>query len=245
MATSTTDFDPSEVAIPWKILTDAGVQVHFATDTGRQGAADPRMLDGNGLGVLKDVLRARRDAREAYGMLQRDAHFAAPTGYDAIDIAQFDGLLLPGGHAKGIRPYLESPVLQQKIVGFFNAGKPVGAICHGVVAAARAIDPATGKSVLHGRKTTALLKRQELLAHRLTRAKLGDYYLTYPVTVEDEVTAALAAPTDFRHGPTPLLRDTPRHLSRGFIQGDATYVSARWPGDAYSFATGFLERLGG
>ena len=32
----------------------------------------------------------------------------------------------------------------------------VGAICHGVLVAARRIDPATGASVLRGRRTTAL-----------------------------------------------------------------------------------------
>jgi hypothetical protein len=41
----------------------------------------------------------------------------------------------------------------------------------------------------------------------LTRLYLGDYYRTYPVTVEDEVTAALARPEDFQHGPT----HHPRH----------------------------------
>ena len=44
-----------------------------------------------------------------------------------------------------------------------------------------------GKSVLYGKKTTALTKQMELIAWRLTRSYLGDYYRTYQTTVEDEV----------------------------------------------------------
>ncbi len=243
IATSTRDFDPSEVAIPWKILRDAGVDVCFATDTGTSGQADPRMVDGRDLGVLRRVLMARADAVAAYGELLHDEKFRAPVAYDAVDPAAYAGLLLPGGHAKGVKPYLESPALHSAIAAFFARSAPVGAICHGVVAAARSIDPTSGKSVLYGRKTTALLNRQERLAYHLTRARLGDYYLTYPVTVEDEVTAALQSPADFHHGPTPVLRDTPARPERGFALRDGNYLSARWPGDVYTFANGFLAML--
>ena len=243
IATSTQGFDPSEVAIPWKILSEAGVDVHFATDSGQQASPDPIMLTGKGLGPFKRVLIARKDARDACAALLKDPHFQAPTDYAAINPDDFDGLLLPGGHAKEVRPYLESKVLQKAIVAFFKAQKPVAAICHGVIAAARAIDPATGKSVLHSRTTTALLERQELAGYRLTRRWMGDYYLTYPVTVEAEVTAALQNPDDFISGPTPVLRDSPAHVGRGFAHRDGQYLSARWPGDVYTFARGFLDML--
>ena len=243
IATSTQGFDPSEVAIPWKILHGAGVDVRFATDTGRQASPDPIMLTGEGLGPFKRVLIARKDAREACAELQNDPHFQAPMDYAAINPDDFDGLLLPGGHAKEVRPYLESKVLQKAIVKFFKADKPIAAICHGTVAAARAIDPDTEKSVLHGRTTTALLERQELAGHRLTKRWMGDYHLTYPVTVEAEVTAALQSPDDFVAGPTPVLRDSPAHMGRGFTHKDGQYLSARWPGDVYNFAKEFLAML--
>jgi putative intracellular protease/amidase len=35
------------------------------------------------------------------------------------------------------------------------------------------------------------------------------------------------------------------HLTRGFSVVDRNYVSARWPGDAYSFALAFLKLLEG
>lgn len=243
IATSTTDFDPTEVAVPWKTLHDAGVDVHFATDTGLAGIADGRMLHGKGFHILKNLLIAGSSARDAYGEMRSDPSFCAPIDYDEVNVEDYDGLLLPGGHSKGVIPYLESRALQSAIVGFFNADKPVGAICHGVVAACRAVDPATEKSVLYGRKTTALLARQERLAYQITRWNLGRYYLTYPQTVEDEVTTALQFPEDFKQGPLPVFRDTPDKLSRGFTVRDGNYLSARWPGDVHKFASEFLEML--
>lgn len=242
-AISTYDFDPTEVAVPWKILHDAGLNICFATDSGKAGECDPRMIDGNRFGILKPLLIAQKTARQAYEEMLEDAAFQNPISYDDIDVNDFDGLVLPGGHAKGIIPYLESRVLQKAIAEFFAADKPIGAICHGVVAACRATNPETGKSVLYGRKTTALLKRQEMLAFQLTRINLGDYYRTYPTSVEDEVIAALEHKNDFSQGPTPLLRDDMKHLSRGYTVRDGNYLSARWPGDVHKFSLEFLAMI--
>ncbi len=73
---------------------------------------------------------------------------------------------------------------------------------------------------------------------------MGDYYLTYPeITVEDEVRSALANPNQFIQGPTPILRDDLKHMSRGFIVRDRNYISARWPGDVYNFSLAFAEMI--
>ena len=41
------DFDVTEVAVPWRLLTDAGHDVSFATERGGFAAqADQRLLDG-------------------------------------------------------------------------------------------------------------------------------------------------------------------------------------------------------
>ena len=229
--------------MPWKILHDAGLNICFATDSGRAGKCDQRMINGDGLGILKPLLIAQKNAQLAYEEMLGNSAYQKPISYDDIDVDGFDGLLLPGGHAKGIIPYLESTSLQKAIVGFFDADKPVGAVCHGVIAACRAQNPKTGKSVLYGRKTTALLKRQEMLAFQLTRINLGDYYRTYPATVEDEVIATLENRGDFSHGPMPLLRDDMDHLSRGFTVRDGNYLSARWPGDMYRFSLEFLAMM--
>ncbi|MEZ4449395.1 MAG: type 1 glutamine amidotransferase domain-containing protein [Nannocystaceae bacterium] len=235
------DFDPTEVAIPWQVLRARGVRCVFATPDGAPGRCDPRMLDGEGLGPLAGLLRADARARSAYAALEADPAFARPLAHEAVVDAGYDAILLPGGHAPGMRAYLESRAVQSLVVDAFTRGRIVAAICHGVLVAARA--RIGDRSALHGKRTTALLRRQELLAWRLTRRRVGDYYRTYPTPVEDEVRAALADPGDFVRGPTPIARDREEDLSPGFVVIDGRYLSARWPGDAHRLAGALLGAL--
>jgi protease I len=230
-------FDPTEVAIPWKIFTGEGIDVVFTTPNGDQPSTDSSMLDGNHLGIWKSVLRARQDAVDAHSELITYDSFCQPMKYAEAKVDDFDALFLPGGHDKRVKEYLESEVLHSLVGEFFAAEKPVGAICHGVVLAARSKNPDTGKSAIYDYKTTALLKSQELTAYNMTRLWLKDYYLTYPgLTVEDEVRSVLSDAGNFKSGPTPVLRDDLDHLERGFVVSDRNYLSARWPGDAYSIS---------
>ncbi len=204
------------------------------------------MVSGDKLGVWKPALRARRDAVIACADMQRDDSFLNPLKYVDARESDFAAIFLPGGHDKGIREYLESNVLQRLVVDFFVAKKPVAAICHGVVLVARSINPDTGESVIHDYKTTSLLRSQELLAFNMTRLWLQDYYLTYPdLTVEDEVRSVLSDDENFLRGPKPLFRDAIDHLDRGFVVRDRNYLSARWPGDAYSISLELAAMLEG
>ena len=238
----TLGFDPTEAAVPWQILTGQGHSVVFATPDGKPGQADTRMLLGNDLGLLRPLLQADQNGRSAYDAMSAASAYATPISYGQARTFEVDAVLLPGGHAKGMREYLESPELQAIVSRAFERDLPVGAICHGVVLAARS-RATTGKSVLYGRKTTALTKDLELTAWALTALWLGDYYRTYAVTVQSEVVASLARPQDFIHGPLALVRDSPGNEDRGFVVRDGNYVSARWPGDAHRFANEFSKLL--
>jgi len=237
------DFDPTETSVPWKILKDNGVETAFATPSGNPGKADPRMLTGKGLGIWKKALMAGDDALQYYSLMIQDSRFKMPVKYEDIRPSDYSGIILPGGHAPGMKTYLESKKLQSIIVAFFDANKPVGAICHGVLLAARSIDPKTGKSVLYDYKTTALLKIQELFGYYLTRLWLGAYYRTYPITVEDEVTSHLSDRKNFFSGNSGLIRDSIDNTKHGFTVLDRNYLSARWPGDAFSFSFEFLNLM--
>ena len=162
------DFDVTEVAVPWRVLRDAGHQVVFATEqAGTLPAADPRLLTG----VIFGQLGAAPEARVFYSDLTRAMEFTSTAAWAGLDPAAFDGLLLPGGHAPGMRQYLGSPVLREQVARFWALGRPVGAICHGVLVLARTRDPATGRSVLAGRRTTCLPKYMERA--RLPRDRLA------------------------------------------------------------------------
>jgi len=234
------DFDVTEVAVPWSLYREAGHEVVFATEDGATPAADPRLLTG----VIFGKLGARPDAIGCYRELEADPAFARPVRWADLEPEAFDALHLAGGHAPGMRQYLGSELVQHKVLAFWRTGRPVAAICHGVLVLARTVDPATGHSVLHGRRTTCLPKYMERSAYLLTFWRLGRYYRTYPAYVEDEVRAALASPDAFERGPKVYTaRGTRDDDGPAFAVEDGNYVSARWPGDSYLIGKKLLARL--
>lgn len=235
------DFDTTEVAVPWQVLTAAGHRVTFATERGdATPACDPLLLTG----VLFGQLGARDDAIAAYRTMTASDEFRHPVAWTSLDVTAYDGLLLPGGHAPGMRQYLGSADLQRQVAAFWATGRPVAAICHGVLVLARTLDPATGRSVIAGKRTTCLPKYLERGAYALTAWRRGRYYRTYPAYVQDEVVAALDSPDQFERGPrTTSARDTADDDRPAFVVRDGAYISARWPGDAYTFARTFAELL--
>jgi putative intracellular protease/amidase len=236
------DFDTTEVAVPWRLLRDAGHEVTFATESGATPSCDPLLLSG----VLFGKLGAADEPKQYYADLERAAELHETVPWGSLDVEAFDGLILPGGHAPGMRQYLGSEALAAKVAAFWGLGRPVGAICHGVLVLARSRNPVTGKSVLAESRTTCLPKYMERSAYLLTFWKLGRYYRTYDAYVEDEVRAALDRPDEqFVVGPRVLSRrGTAADDTAAFVVEDGRYVSARWPGDAYLFTRKFLERLG-
>jgi putative intracellular protease/amidase len=272
------DFDPTEVAVSWKVLRRLGHSVVFSTPDGRKAKADEIMLTGEGLDLwgfvpgLKrliafgSVVRANADARMAYAEMQLDPMFTTPLAWRQLGVEDFDGLLLPGGHrARGMREYLESDILQTLVAQFFEAGLPVAAICHGVLLAARSRTSDGGRSVLFGRRTTALtwaLERKGWMFGRVFRFWDPNYYRTYAdgagnplgfMSVQSEVTRALARLEDFVDVPADApdrnrkvsgaTRDTWDDDRAAFVVRNGNYVSARWPGDVHTFARLFANVL--
>jgi putative intracellular protease/amidase len=272
------DFDPSEAAVSWRLLDSAGHVVSFGTPDGRAATADDMMLTGRGLDLwgaiplLRNLpligllMRANRDARKAYAEMIADPNYLAPQRWGAVDPAAYDALLLPGGHrARGMRDYLESEMLHRLVAHFFDEQKPVAAICHGVLLAARSISERTGRSVLWGYQTTALtwaFERSAWSVARITRFWDPNYYRTYLeqagqpagfMSVQQEVTRALARAEDFHDVPrddpnyrrktSGLVRDTMDDATPAFVVRDRNYVSARWPGDVHTFAKTFTGML--
>lgn len=272
------DSDPSEVAVCWKVLVSRGHHVEFATESGATALCDQVMVSGRGLDpwaivpgldrvvLLGRLLRANKDARLAHEQLLLDEHWNSPGRWDAIRLADVDGLLFPGGHrARGMRPYLESPVLQRLILDAFHADMPVAAMCHGALLVARTSDPSTGHSVLFGRRTTGLtwsLERRASALGKIGRFWDSAYYRTYEedpgqpagyMSVEAEIRRALQHPGDFLDVPrrsrhslrkrAGLSRDSLTDSRPAFVVRDANYLSARWPGDVHTFARTFADML--
>lgn len=74
----------------------------------------------------------------AYGL---DAHIS----FDDLDPSQYDGLIIPGGRApEHIRMHKKVPEILRH---FFQANKPVGAICHAALVFAVVPDVAKGREM--------------------------------------------------------------------------------------------------
>lgn len=274
-------FDPSEAAITWRVLKDAAQSVVFATPDGQPAKADPLMVTGEGLDwwgrvpLLKKLklvglmLRANQDARRAYRQMLDDSAFRQPITYADINPNEIDGLILPGGHDKAIRPFLENPILQDRVrvsltMRSLGGHLPVAAICHGVLVLARTSGD-NGKSIIHNRQVTALpwdFERKAWQLSKIFRYWDPDYYRTYreapeePLgywSVEAEIKRLLYSPEQFCV-PTPsspnyklnnsaLHRDSLVDSRPAWVVKDGNLVTARWPGDAHLFAGTVLSTV--
>ena len=272
------DFDPTEVAVSWQVLSAAGHEVRFATPSGQPGQADDLMVTGRGLDpwgavpglrrvtVVGRVLRAdRRPARP-----MRRCAPTRPSGRRCTGgrpgAARTTHCCCPAGTGPAAcAPISRAPRSSRWPSTRSGPARPVGAICHGVLVAAAAVDPATGHSVLYGRRTTALtwaLERKAWGSPATPAFWDANYYRTYMeepgqpwgyMSVQQEVTRALAIrptsrtwsatrPTGARKT-SGRARDTPTDARPAWVVRDGSYVSARWPGDAYTFARTFAAVL--
>ncbi|MCF6348762.1 MAG: type 1 glutamine amidotransferase domain-containing protein [Flavobacteriaceae bacterium] len=225
------DFDLTEVSVPWKLFKDKGYEVIFATENGQKGEVDPKLITG----VIFGQLKAKPEAIKFFRKLEKDIAFLNPILYSEIEVSEYNLLHLPGGHAKGMRQYLESTILQQKVLEFYQAKKIIGSICHGCIVMTRTIDPNTKKSIIYNKNITGLIKRLEKLAYYITSWKLGDYYRTYPEYVEDEVSRNLNDKSQFKRGGL--------NPYKPFVCVDGNIVTARWPEDAYLYGETLIKKL--
>jgi len=194
------DFDPTEAATPWRVCAERGWKATFATENGNVPEADHRLL----MGFIRGPLGAGSMGLADYKRMTHAPEYQKPIKYAEINADDYDALLLTGGHAPGMKQFLENKVLQDNVVQFFKKGKGVGAICHGLLVLSRAIDPETGKSVIYDYKTTSLTKLLEIIGYCSTFWLLGRRFRTYDIYVADEVKAALGNKRQYSSGLIPF-----------------------------------------
>jgi putative intracellular protease/amidase len=225
-----TDFDPTESATPWRVCIDRGWCATFATECGKVATADQRLL----MGFLRGPLGAGPMGLRDYKRMTETSEYQKPIRYDEINVDDYDAILLTGGHAPGMKQFLESKVLQEKMVCFFIQNKGIGAICHGLLVLARAIDPSTGKSVLYNYKTTSLTRELEQIGYASTFWLLGRRFRTYDAYVEDETRAALKDMRQYSKGLIPF----------SHVVVDRNLVTSRyWLFDAVRYSITFAEMV--
>jgi len=231
--------DPSECALAWKGLKDAGFRIDVATEHGAVPTADTRLVAKS---LFKAVLGPKEAWTKVYKDFEASYEFTHPLSWSALDFStdSYDALILPGGHDKPIKQYLESETLHTHLSTFWPrtqrsaAVKPgvVGAICHGVLVLAFA-------KLLHDVESTTLPQFMEGSAQGVASLwGLGHYYRTYPGKwTHEDVVGAMEKPEQYKRGPTSM--------SSSFVHVDPTYryVSGRWPGDTEEFAQKIAEEV--
>lgn len=128
---------------------------------------------------------ATKEVCNLYNDMTLTPEFQTPIPWSSptFNLSPYTLIFLPGGHEKGVRQLIDSPIIQQHLATYFpQTYKPskltVAAICHGVQALSKATLP-NGKSVIHECDTTALPGAFEGVAYQGTRLFMGDYYKTY------------------------------------------------------------------
>ena len=224
------DFDPTEATIPWQACISRGWNVEFSTENGNVAQADLNRLNG----PLPGLVSAGAKVKAAYRLMTQNTSYQHPIPYTDIDPNRYNALLLPGGDGLRMRQYLDSTDLRRKVLQFWQQGKLIGAICHGMLVLTRTIDPQTGRSVIYGHKVTALPRSIDRFVYRIDSWLIKHGYIMYPSCVADEVRASLKRPEDFSTGPG---------LMAPYVVSDGNLITSRWYMDAEVFSKCFTDEL--
>ncbi|CAN7546123.1 type 1 glutamine amidotransferase domain-containing protein [Pseudomonas umsongensis] len=164
-----TGFWLEEFAAPYYVFRDAGAQLTLASPKGGQPPLDPKSDEPD---AQTDATRRFRQDPAAQSAL------ASTVMLGTVKAGDYDAIFYPGGHGPlwDLAQDRDSIAL---IEAFYNAGKPVAAVCHapGVLRHAKDAD---GQPLVKGKKVTGFTNSEEE-AVQLTKV--------VPFLVEDELKA--------------------------------------------------------
>jgi putative intracellular protease/amidase len=160
-----TGFWLEELAAPYYILKDAGLDITLASPKGGQPPLDPKSDDP---ASQTEAMRRFKGDKAAQAALARTVKLSdvSPDDYDAV--------FYPGGHGP-LWDLSEDRDSIKLIEVLYAAGKPVAAVCHGP-AALRGAKAPDGSPLVRGKSVTGFTNTEE------AAVKLTD---VVPFLVED------------------------------------------------------------
>jgi putative intracellular protease/amidase len=161
-----TGFWLEEFVAPYYTFLDAGAELTVASPKGGEPPLDPKSDTPEGQTELTERFKKDKAAQRVLATTVKLADVKA---------ADFDTVFYPGGHGP-MWDLVEDPDSIALIEDFYNAGKPVAAVCHapGVFRHVK-ID---GESIVKGKRVTGFTDSEEEAVH-LTHV--------VPFLVEDEL----------------------------------------------------------
>jgi putative intracellular protease/amidase len=164
-----TGFWLEEFAAPYYVFKDAGAQLTLASPKGGQPPLDPKSDEPDAQTEATERFRQDPAAQSA---------LASTVVLGTVKAGDYDAIFYPGGHG----PLWDLAEDRQSIAlieAFYNAGKPVAAVCHapGVLRHAKGAD---GQPLVKGKQVTGFTNSEEEAVQLTT---------VVPFLVEDELKA--------------------------------------------------------
>lgn len=149
-----TGYWAEELLTPYRLLTEAGHTVEFATPGGIAPLADEASFGDDG-----EAERAQLGAISG---------LSAPLALDHVDLSKYDAVFYPGGHGP-MQDLSQDPVSGELLTSALASSRPVALVCHGV-AALLAATREDGSLVAAGRTVTSFTDEEETQAGLAARA---------------------------------------------------------------------------
>jgi putative intracellular protease/amidase len=139
-----------ELASAYYVFKDAGAEITLASPKGGPVPIEPKsqsimLITSSGKRFLKD-----QDAMDA---------LSKSCTLEEVNADNFDVVFLPGGHG-AMWDLADNKILKQLLEAFNNSNKPIGSVCHGVVALL-SLQNDKGELLIKGRQLTAFSDIEE------------------------------------------------------------------------------------
>ena len=153
----------SELSHPYYLFTEAGYEVAIFSPAGGACQADAMSDPSDASGYSSSDLISRGFIATP----ELNALVAHTRPIETLELSDFDALLVAGGQAPMFN-FEYAQVLQQKFVAFYEAGKIVAALCHGVAVLAFA-KGSDGHYLAKGKTVTGFANVEEDFADDAVR----------------------------------------------------------------------------
>ena len=194
----------TEFSEPFEAFRKAGAAITVVSPKGGPAPIDPRSYPSQA--DIADV----RDALLALNGTLR---------LSSVNPAGFDGVFFPGGHGPMFDLAVD-PAIKKLIAAFWEAGKPVSAVCHGP-AALLGVKLPDGSTLLHGRKVTSFTRGEDAA---------DPLFSHMPFSLQERIEAEGA---NFVEQPP----------NANHVETDGRLVTGQNPASAKATATAFLDVL--
>jgi len=206
-----TGFWLEEFAAPYYAFKDAGAQLTLASPKGGQPPLDPKSDEPDA--QTEATKRFRQDPAAQSAL-------ASTVVLGTVKAGDYDAIFYPGGHGP-LWDLAEDRDSIALVEAFYNAGKPVAAVCHapGVLRNAKTAD---GQPLVKGKRVTGFTNSEEE-AVQLTKV--------VPFLVEDELKAKGGI---FSKGPDWA----------SYVLTDGLLLTGQNPASSQATAEALLAKLG-